>query len=504
MLLRDIMALKFIIRHESLMHQIIIIMILSITSTCIAAGIRSPPPLKLLTAASVGCSGSLQGWLWDRCLLDDAVVWTAIAFGHHAITYMVFPPRGAIGGHIQYSPFTAERPFIINFNENSDADSKTFHLPPAVVSVYIQSNLQQQTFWNPKMTLRMTSIDDADRGKFEFSEMWVRSAFNCDCNDTVTYAGPGEQVPGVEGVVAGDGVLKFSSNTEYMADNIIFVGHRGIFAEVTASAVYWVNIQAFLAPHTLMPAGSHILPPSETDSSVLWSLDFAVANDEPITPKAQQKHFAVSNDDSGAQQEQPSEPPSQLLHSKRFHASSVSHKMCESPGHHGSHPLQNYNPQTKILSVWFHNGTQNMSMHIISASVSHDRRGFADLELLVWFEAESRCNCHDNFLCNASPVTNFLLSCSVRGLSVQARHETQQYAMNGNQRESVISCRFKSSALSLSDGIASVLIADPVAKIHAVVALCPLPPDRRIHRIVACAQPMCAPHAACISAFHVL
>lgn len=75
-----------------------------------------PPPLKLLTAASVGCSGSLQGWLWDRCLLDDAVVWSAITFGHNAISYMVFPPRGAIGGHIQYSPFTAEHPFIINFN----------------------------------------------------------------------------------------------------------------------------------------------------------------------------------------------------------------------------------------------------------------------------------------------------------------------------------------------------------------------------------------------------
>lgn len=309
------------------MYQIIIIV--SIISTCLAAGIRSPPPLKLLTATTVGCSGSLQGWLWDRCLLDNAVVWTAIAFGLNAISYMVFPPRGSIGGHIQYSPFTAEHPFIINFNENSDADRKTFHLPPVVVSVYIQSKLQQHTFWNPTMTLRMTPIDDVDRGTFEFTEMWLRAAFNCACNDTVAY---------------GEEVLKFSSNTEYVADNIVFVGQRGIFAEVTPSAAYWVNIQAFLAPHTLMPAGAHILPPSGTDSSVLWSLDFAVANDEP---KAQQKHFTVANDDSKAHHKQPSESPSQF-YSKRFHAASVSHQMCESAGDHGSHPLQNYNPRTKI------------------------------------------------------------------------------------------------------------------------------------------------------------
>jgi len=423
----------------------------SFISTCSAAGIRSPPPWKELASASVGCNGALHGWLWDRCSLDDAVVWTAIAFGHHAISYMVFPPH-AIGGHIQYSPFTADHPFIINFNENSDVDRKTFHLPPLVVSVYIQSKSQRPTYWNSTMTLRLTPIDDVERGKFDFSEIRIRAAFNCDCNDTVTY---------------GEDMLMFRSNTEYTADNIIFLGPRGIFPEIMASAVYWVNVLAFMEPHALMP--TDVPFPRPTDSSVLWSLDFAVANDDP---KAQQK--------------QPSQTRSYL---KRLHAASVSHQMCEHAGHYGSHPSQHYDARMKVLSVWFYNGTQNMSMRIMSASVTHDRRGHADLELLVWFEAESSCNCLDLFLCNASPVSNLNLSCSIRGRSVQARLETQKYTMNGNQRENVVSCTFKSSAFSLSDDVVLVHIADPFAKLHAVVAFCPLPPARRIGRIVACSQP---------------
>ncbi len=162
--------------------------------------------------------------------------------------------------------------------------------------------------------------------------------------------------------------------------------------------------------------------------------------------------------------------------------------MCEHASHYGSQLSQHYDAHMKVLSVWFNTGTQNMSMRIISASVIHDRRGHAALELVVWFEAErsfwfgsepkgafglvrsrkellvwfeaeiwfeaeSRCKCLDLFLCNASPVSNLNLSCSVRGRSVQARLETQKYMMNGNQRESVVSCIVKSSAFSLSDDV---------------------------------------------------
>jgi hypothetical protein len=419
------------------------------------AAIRSPPPIEELKTAS-GCSGSLHGWQWERCVIDDAVIWTALAFGHNAISYMVFPPH-RLGAHIQYTPFSAEHPFVVDFEDEPDVARQKFSLPPIVAAVYIQSDAVPSTLWSADMTLQLTS-SEGEIGSYS-SVTVSNQAFHCDCNNTQALR---------------DGILDFRSNIEYTADNILVLGLRGIFPDEMDSGVHWVNVRASIEPHVTPFAASGNFHRSVA-SNLLWSLDFAVATHRPKAAAAQLPHKA------------PGIP-------KRSHHASVSHKLCEDAVYFSGQPphlRQRYDARAKVLSTWFDNGGKNTSLNILSASVSRDRRGVSEVEFLVWFEENNNCTSVENVLqCFATPVLNFNLNCSVRSHSVRASLETHKFMLDGRPRESFMSCTFSSSSFLQSDGVVKVKLHSSSLALHAVVPMCALEPDRHIRRIVACSQPI--------------
>jgi hypothetical protein len=423
---------------------------------CLAYEIRSPPPFQEIISAPASCSGRLRGWQWDRCSIDGAVVWTAMAFGHNSIAGpggRVYGAPHTMGGHIQYSPFTAEQPFILNFDTHANSQ-QTFHLPPMVFSVYIQSEVLHSLLWHPKMTIFLSVLDNpSSEDDFEsgWRELTAHALFDCDCNATGTLR---------------DGLLSFKTNTEYTADNLMFSAFRDMFPEVPISEVYWLNARANVEAHVSHSTDDIFF----STSSLMWELEIAVAFNHPKLPHARSHKKAIATP-------------------KRALARLVSHKMCESMAHGETLSSQSYDARMQTVSSFYQGSTGNVSMTVLSASVTHDRHARAVAEFLVWFEVNDRCGeIMDHGTCMASSISDLNLSCSVRGISVPAHVETHQYMMNGHPRERVVSCSFKSSAFSLDDHNVDVHFADASTSLQAVVPLCSLLRDRQIQKIVACAQ----------------
>ena len=157
-------------------------------------------------------------------------------------------------------------------------------------------------------------------------------------------------------------------------------------------------------------------------------------------------------------------------------------------------PSQRYDARSRTLSVEFGTSAGKASMTVLSASVTHDRRGRAVAEFLVWFEADGSCGDlhYFNAHCTSSPVTNMKLSCSLLGHVVPAQIETK--VLSGKSRESIISCTFDSSALrqpfALNDHTINFHLKDPSSSLRAVIPMCPLHRGRHVKRIVACSQPI--------------
>jgi len=238
------------------MNLFVILSALFCIPYCSAHGIRSPPPLHAEFEDWTECIGNLEGWQWDRCSINDAVVWTSMAFGHMRVAG-ILPPR-AMGGHIQYAPFTAEHPFLVSIQ--SPENGMKFFFPPMAFSVYIQSEVLLSSLWNPKMSLFLSSHGY----KMSWIEQFTHAAFDCDCNDTVTLS---------------DGVLIFKSNTEYLVDNLMFHGvEDALFPWPLSSDVEWLNAHTTIEPHITGSKDASIFY-----GALSWNNSFAIANDRPKT-----------------------------------------------------------------------------------------------------------------------------------------------------------------------------------------------------------------------------
>jgi hypothetical protein len=431
---------------------------------CQAFGIRSPPPLNQrdVISASIGCTGFLDGWKWDRCVLDDTVVWTAVAFGHMQIsTALGFQPPNFLGSHVQYAPFSLEQPFILS-RDGLGNRSVRQQLPPLVFSLFIQSEVLESSFWSPIMTCEIDSAGDEDNG-IGWSQVELLSQFRS--NLTVV---PQDTK---HGFAVGQNVLRIVSNTEYVFDNVILHSFGPIFpSQLPLNQVHLLSIDAHIQLHEA--SSSQYQPLS--DLAMTWSIQCAVAFDRRQTLPS------IS-------------PPSAAP--KRPFANLVSHKMCdESAMYPVNVPSQYYNARSRTLSVLFRASAGKVSMNVLSASVTHDMRGRAHAEFLVWFEADGECgDLHFfNTHCTSFQMPDMNLSCSVFGNVLPAQIETKY--LSGKSRESVISCSFDSSLLrqpfSVDDHIVHVHLNGSLLNLRAVIPMCPLHRDRLVKRIVACSQPI--------------
>jgi hypothetical protein len=425
---------------------------------CSAFGIRSPPPLHGDIAASQEeCSGHLDGWQWNRCMLDGAVVWTAAAFGHMQVSNSVgsgFP--STMGSHVQYTPFSLEQPFAVS-GDSLESQSIKQQLPPIVFALYIQSEVLQSSLWNSTMTCVLDAAIDKDHADLDLGwiDFRIFPRFRYNLASMPAHGNNGDDM-GVD-------VLRFNSNIEYVTDNILLNSFGQMFSKQQASGVSMLNIEANIAPFVERSSKNQVPGPSLT-----WSIHFAVEVDGPNIPK------------SGSHEQTIGSP-------KRSFAKQVSHKMCHSAAYHQSKLLQHYNARMQTLSIWFESGTGKVSMNILSASVTHDRHGFAAAEFLVWFEVDGTCAYSKHIpSCASSSISKLNLSCSVFGHVVPAQIETK--SLYGEPRESVVSCIFRSSAFSRDDHTVNVHLSDPSSNLQAVVPLCSLQQGRQIHRIVACSQ----------------
>jgi hypothetical protein len=422
---------------------------------CSAYRIRSPPPLHAeFRTSEWECIGKFDGWQWDRCALEHAVLWTSSAFGH-----MGFKgdrvSHHTMGGHVQYTPFTAEHPFLLTF-QNSDDIGRIFTLPPSVFSVYIQSEVLQSTMWNPKMT----SLLESEAG---WIDLMFHASFYCDGNHTVDIL---------------DGALILHSNTEYLLDNVIVQGiEHSLFAEPLSSDVYWLNMHTSLEAHTAGPKST-----SQVAASISWSNSFAVAYEPPKTHT-----FAKTQKRSPI----------------RAFAGLVSHKLCESAELFiQNQASQHYDASTRTLGIRFPSSTGMVPITLLSASVTHDRRGQAVAEFLIWIQDRDEC---DNIeiiggnWCGASNASSFIsdnFSCVVRGRRFPAYFDTKMIkdwtgaSSKKVARETVVSCVFSSSDFSLDDHTVHLDWVDAFTNFKVVVPLCSLKKDRQIGRIVACSQPI--------------
>ena len=133
---------------------------------CSAFGIRSPPPLYGDITAAQECSGHLDGWKWNRCVLDGAVVWTAAAFGHMQVSTVAANVTGfgfpsTMGSHVQYTPFSIKQPFAVS-GDSLESQSIKQQLPPIVFALYIQSEVLKSSLWNQTMTCLLDAAIDKD------------------------------------------------------------------------------------------------------------------------------------------------------------------------------------------------------------------------------------------------------------------------------------------------------------------------------------------------------
>jgi hypothetical protein len=432
---------------------------------CKAFGIRSPPPLNQLDviAASKGCTGLLDGWKWNRCMLDGAIIWTAVAFGHMQVsTALGFQLPNFLGSHVQYAPLSLKQPFIVS-RDGLGIQSVKQQLPPLVFALYIQSEELESSLWSPFMTCELecqfesTGSDENDIGS---SEWLLRSKFRSNLTVVHQYT--------EHGFAVGQDVLRIVSNTEYVFDNVILHSFGPTFpSHLPLNQVYLVNIYAHMK-------ASSSQDQSISDVAMTWIIQCAVAFDRQQTPPTI------------------SPPPATP---KRAFANLVSHKMCDAAEMYAvDAPSQYYNARSRILSVLFGASAGNVSMNVLSASITHDMRGRAHAEFLVWFEAEGDCDDRHYFntLCTSFQIPNMNLSCSVFGNVVPAQIESK--FLYGKSRESVVSCSFDSSLLrqpfSVEDHIVYVHLNGPLLNLRAAIPMCPLHRDRLVKRIVACSQPI--------------
>jgi hypothetical protein len=423
---------------------------------CLAFGIRSPPPLHKDIASSEECSGRLDGWQWNRCVLDDAVVWTAATFGHMQVSmHAGLIPSDVMGSHVQYTPFSRKQPFLLS-KDGIQSQSIKQQLPPMVFALYIQSEVLRSWLWKPVMTCLLDFVDEEGTNPdVGWMEMTVRPKFHHNRTSMPEYGNNGD-------VLMND-VLSFNSNTEYITDNIVWHSFGQIFPQKhTSDEVYLLNVEANIQLFDVRSSNRQFFGPVLT-----WSVHFHVAFDRLIIPGSLERA---------------------MVSPKRSHAKLVSHKMCQSATLYPAAKLSQYfNARTQTLSIWFEGSAGKLSMTILSASVTHDRHGLAVAEFLVWFEADDKCGVSQHHAaCTSFSISKMNWSCSVLGHVVPAHIETKSYL--GEPRESVVSCTFESGLFSLDDHTVNVIFIDPSSKLQAVVPLCSLQRDRPIHKIVACSQ----------------
>ena len=435
-----------------LQHLFVMLSTLFYVSYCSAYRVRSPPPLHAeFSSADWQCTGHLDGWRWDRCSVEYAVVWTSTAFGHIGFGH---ESGRTIGSHVQYTPFTQEQPFLVSLY--SQEHGIRFALPPMMFSVYIQSEiLQSSSLWNSKMTFLL------ENGSNWVEQSAEKIAFKCDCNDTVTRL---------------DDVLIFKTNTEYLTDNLVFYGSHGhvhmLFEQPLSSGVYWLDAHASIESHSAV----HTI-----GIELSWSCRFAIAYERPTETL---DATAISSP-------------------KRAFARLVSHKLCKSADLYVQNRFsQRYDAVSRTLGIQFESGMGMIPMTILSASVMHDGHGRAVAEFLIWIQGDDKCgdvDVIDGFLCASSNISSLIFnanfSCAVRGRNVSAKFETMMIRGYSDPtreftKESVLTCSFNSSDFSLDDRIVHVDLVDTLTNFKATAPFCSLPRSRRIHRIVGCSQPI--------------
>ena len=419
---------------------------------CAAFEIRSPPPLqdgKAIVASAGNCKGSLRGWQWDKCALNDGIVWTALAFGHTNISGK--PAPRTLGQHIQYSPFTCQQPYIGSFDQDDE-----LHLPPMVLAVYIESETSLSFVWKP--VLRFFFDEDNFGNPHEIIHHLSLNSFSCQRGDPVTVR---------------DGFLNLGANTEYVVDNLLMSVTKSwlLKGRRPSSGCLLLNIDVRLEPFSEPEAVF------DTIGSVSWISTITLAFGRNATSPSRDK----------------------LLRSQKRHdANLVSHKMCSSSINFSRRSSQRFNANTKTLSADFENSAGNMSMIFLSASVTHNREQRAVAEFLVWTEwDEGRCEeiLPDGYHCASTAVSFLNLSCSAHGIKVPAHIETYSVEFYDVTtvtlyQERVVSCVFNSSSFSHSDNAVDIYIHDFSTNLEAVIPMCSLQRDRPIRKIVACSQPI--------------
>ena len=428
---------------------------LFVTMCCTAHLIQSPPPVhaaKESVAASAECRGRFAGWQWDKCSLDNATVWTAVAFGHVNMTPGQPAPR-TMGTHIQYSPLTRQLPHMVNFDRKD-----VVQLPPMVLALYFESETDHSSLWKPEIKLvydvelcesenNAILPEEEEAFKSQWYEMTVDGIFGifaCACNQTA---------------ILRDSLQSFMPNTEYIADNLMGHVPKSVFPEMMepAAGCFWVNVDASISSSSTA---------SEAAAAVAWHASFAVSFDHKTTSRSKENANSISN-----------------VAPKRSGAHRVTHKMCPSMSS-GDDRWQRFDPNSKTLSMFFENGLGKVSVTILSASVTHNQQRHAVAEFLVWFEVNDTCE--EVLLynhCTSAPISLANLTCSVGSVTVPAHVETQNFMLNGHARERVVTCVFDSSLFAPDNHTVVVQFDHGQA-----VALCSLPQHRSVRKMVACSH----------------
>jgi hypothetical protein len=135
--------------------------------------------------------------------------------------------------------------------------------------------------------------------------------------------------------------------------------------------------------------------------------------------------------------------------------------------------------------------------------VTHDGRGQALAEFLIWIQDDDRCNNIEilgGTWCASSNISSLISNdfiCVVRGRRVPAHFDTKTikdwsgaHSERRLSRETVVSCAFNSSEFSLDDRIVHVDLVDMFTNFKVHIPFCSLRRDRKVQRIVACSQPI--------------
>ena len=157
-------------------------------------------------------------------MLDDAVVWTAVTFGHMQVSMAVERmPSNVMGSHVQYTPFSLKRPFLVS-SDGIRGQSIKQQLPPMVFSLYIQSEVVQSSLLKPVVTCLLDFVnEDGADPNLAWMEMNAYAKFRHNRTSMPDYEN------GMD-VLRNDS-LRIHSNTEYIADNILLHSFGEMFSE---------------------------------------------------------------------------------------------------------------------------------------------------------------------------------------------------------------------------------------------------------------------------------